>query len=69
MSKLNELVTIHFKEDGIPSLRRGPLTKESKDAIKALFLELIDKHDPATGSSKPNSSYWGNTLRKDVQDL
>lgn len=43
MSKLDEPVTIHFKENSIPSLRRGVLTDESKDEIKDLMLELIEE--------------------------
>lgn len=68
MSKLDESVTIHFKEDSIPSLRRGPLTKESKDAIKALFLELAEeiylkKHQ------RISTAKWLDDFKKAVQAL
>jgi hypothetical protein len=34
---LDEPVTIHFKEDGIPGLRRGELDDESKASLQARF--------------------------------
>lgn len=37
---VDEPVTIHFKEDSIPGLRRGVLTKESKAQLLAHALSL-----------------------------
>jgi hypothetical protein len=45
MSKLDEPVTIHFKEDSIPGLRRGVMTEKSKAQIKALVLEHLLQTD------------------------
>jgi hypothetical protein len=35
-------VTIHFRENSIPSLKGGLLTNESKQAIKDWMLELVE---------------------------
>lgn len=67
MSKLDESVTIHFEEDSIPSLRRGPLTKESKDAIKALFLDRIGHNEGSFTSQEVDR--FKSAFRKWVQDL
>lgn len=56
MSKLDQPVTIHFKEDNIPGLRRGELTTESKQQIKDLFDGIIfESEEP--GGPKSLRSY------------
>jgi hypothetical protein len=41
---------------------------EAKQQIKALFLELISAADPQAGKTD-SKVYWGNVLRKSVEEL
>lgn len=75
-NRLDKPVTIHFKEDSIPGLRRGVLIDESKQYLKALFTELVGE-DEALGD-KADGGYWMQrdarnklraTLKTKIKDL
>lgn len=61
---VDEPVTIHFKEDSIPSLRRGVLTRESKQSLLAEVLKVpemqdeIDNLDPKEKINRVEYAKW-----------
>ncbi len=72
--RLHKPVTIHFKENSIPGIRRGVLTEESKEQLIGLFIELVGEdenvwHDNPYGEGLNVDGYDGkvrNELRAEL---
>lgn len=52
------LVTIHFKENSIPGLRRGELTAESKASLLSALLSKMPPEHICDKNCKKQSEIW-----------
>ena len=72
MSKLDDIFDdnfdpIRYTDDGGETFYVNMEASDAKQAIKDLFLELINETDPA--NAPINTKYWGNVLRKKIEEL